>query len=311
MSRPLPPLNSIRAFEAASRHLSLSRAAEELGVTQGAISKQVILLEDYIGAQLFERAPAGLTLTNEGGNLKEAIRPAFVMLGEAFARYSRRSPHSSIVRISTLSSFASQFLVPRLDSFRVHHPEIELVIMISTRLVDFSREEIDIGVRYGSGDCRRDGAVTNKLVEGQLVPVCTPDLLARAQGDVPELLGMTRRIQHASFNEWTGWSELAGVDISSTDPILHFEDFVVALRALMLGQGIALLPEILVRDHLASGELVEFSPVRLPIDSTYHIAHDAKAERRPATRAVIQWLKAEAARSGVISIPSERRFARL
>ncbi|MEQ1785254.1 MAG: LysR family transcriptional regulator, partial [Hyphomonadaceae bacterium] len=102
MVKPLPPLNAVRAFEAASRHLNLSRAAEELGVTQGAISKQVIALEDFIGVQLFIREPGGLQLTSEGGNLKEAIEPAFTTLADAFARYSRRSPRSNIIRVSTV-----------------------------------------------------------------------------------------------------------------------------------------------------------------------------------------------------------------
>src|SRR5579871_2921491 len=149
MNRALPPLNSIRAFEVAARHLNLTRAAEELGVTQGAISKQIISLEDYIGAQLFEREPGGLRLTNEGGSLKEAIQPAFIMLAEAFMRYSRRPPRSNVIRISTTSSLASQFLVPRLAEFRRAHPDVELEFMTTHRLVDLAREEFDLAVRYG------------------------------------------------------------------------------------------------------------------------------------------------------------------
>jgi LysR family glycine cleavage system transcriptional activator len=293
MAKPLPPLNSIRAFEAASRHLNLSRAAEELGVTQGAISKQVIALEGYIGAQLFLREPGGLQLTVEGGNLKEAIKPAFAMLAEAFSRYSRRAPRSNVVRISTLASFASQFLVPRLSEFKQHHPEIELEFLTSQRLVDFSREDIDIGVRYGSGQW--DGAISTKLVDGLLVPVCTPALHDRAKGDVGRLFDLTRRVQHTSFNEWTRWGELADLDLSGLNPTFVIEDFLVALRAVLTGEGVALLPEILVRDQLVSKELVEFSNVRVPTDYTYHIAYAPSAERRESVRNVIDWLKGEAA----------------
>jgi LysR family glycine cleavage system transcriptional activator len=149
MVKPLPPLNAVRAFEAASRHLNLSRAAEELGVTQGAISKQVIALEDFIGVQLFVREPGGLRLTNEGGSLKEAIAPAFTTLSEAFSRYSRRSPRSNVVRISTTASFASQFIVPRLQLFRDNFPDIDLEFITTIRLVDLAREEFDIAVRAG------------------------------------------------------------------------------------------------------------------------------------------------------------------
>ena len=181
MTKPLPPLNAVRAFEAASRHLNLSRAAEELGVTQGAISKQVIALEDFIGVQLFLREPGGLQLTHEGGNLKEAIAPAFSTLAEAFSRYSRRSPRSSAIRISTVASFASQFLVPRLSRFKERFPNCELEFLTSIRLVDLSREEFDIAVRYGPGDW--EGVQSEPLSGGTLTPVCSPDVFARAGGE--------------------------------------------------------------------------------------------------------------------------------
>ena len=172
MVKPLPPLNAIRAFEVASRHLNLSRAAEELGVTQGAISKQVIALEEFIGIQLFAREPSGLQLTAEGGNLKEAIAPAFTTLSDAFARYSRRPPGSNTIRISTVASFASNFLVPRLAKFTERLPGCELEFLTSIRLVDLAREEFDIAVRYGPGDW--DGVVATPLSDGLLIPVCAP-----------------------------------------------------------------------------------------------------------------------------------------
>lgn len=168
MVKPLPPLNAIRAFEVASRHLNLSRAAEELGVTQDAISKQVIALEEFIGIQLFVREPSGLQLTAEGGNLKEAIAPAFTTLSDAFARYSRRPPRSNTIRISTVASFASNFLVPRLAKFTERFPGCELEFLTSIRLVDLAREEFDIAVRYGPGDW--DGVVATPPVRWSADP---------------------------------------------------------------------------------------------------------------------------------------------
>lgn len=294
MVKPLPPLNAVRAFEAASRHLNLSRAAEELGVTQGAISKQVIALEDHIGIQLFVRESAGLSLTMEGGNLAEAIKPAFGMLGEAFSRYSRRPPRSNMVRISTLSSFASQFLVPRLRAFRELYPDIEIEFVTSHRLVDFSKEDIDIGVRYGAGEW--EGALATRLLDNMLIPVCTPALLERAKGDFATLLTLAPRIQHTSFNEWNAWAERAGIPGASLGSSIMIEEFLVCLRAVILEQGVALMPELLVRDHIASGELVRFSPVEIPTAYTYYLAHGPNAERRQAVRNVISWLKTETAR---------------
>jgi DNA-binding transcriptional LysR family regulator len=295
MSKPLPPLNAIRAFEVASRHLNLSRAADELGVTQGAISKQVIALEDFIGAQLFERQPSGLMLTNEGGALKEAIQPAFATLQEAFARYSRRPSRSNICRISTISSFASQFLVPRLTRFEEAHPDIELEFLTTIRVVDLAREGFDIAVRYGPGGW--DGVISTPLSPGTLVPVVAPNLWRQANGDIDTLIASTRRIQCSASNEWRDWAEAAKYDLSNAPPTFVMEEFLVALTAALFGQGMALLPEILVRERLNRGELVLFSPARVPNDYTFHIAHTPSAERRPAVRAVIDWIKAEAAAS--------------
>jgi LysR family transcriptional regulator, glycine cleavage system transcriptional activator len=293
MARPLPPLNSVRAFEAASRHLSFSRAAEELGVTQGAISKHVISLEDFIGAQVFVRSPTGLSLTQEGYTLMEALRPAFAMMSDAFAHYHRRSPRSNVCRIATVASFASQFLVPRLPDCRARHPDTEIEFITSIRLVDLEREEADIAVRYGLGQYK--GLVSTRLVKGILIPVCSPDLLKRHGPDLAALLASARRIQTAGYNEWRDWSTEAGVDLSETQPAYQIEDFLVAIKALVTGQGLALLPQILVRDQIDSGDLVQFNPTPLAVEHTYHVAHTAASVRRPFVQAVVTWLQESAA----------------
>jgi LysR family glycine cleavage system transcriptional activator len=293
MVKPLPPLNAVRAFEVASRHLNLSRAAEELGVTQGAISKQVIALEDFIGAQLFHRDPGGLRLTNEGGSLKEAIEPAFTTLSEAFARYSRRAPRSNIVRISTTASFASQFLVPRLGLFRERFPGVELEFLTTIRLVDLNREEFDVAVRYGRG--QYDGVISTPLGRPELLSVCTPKVLADGGNSLTSLLAATRRIQCSASNEWRDWADLQKFDLSAASPTIVIEEFQVALTAALAHQGLALLPEILVRDQIDNGELVAFSPVRIKTDYNFHIVHTPNAHRRPVVPDVIAWLKSEAA----------------
>lgn len=289
MSRSLPPLNAVRAFEAASRHLSFSRAAEELGVTQGAISKHVISLEDFVGAQVFVRAPTGLSLTQEGYTLMEALRPAFAMMTDAFAHYHRKPPRSSICRIATLASFASQFLVPRLPEFRQKHPDIEIEFITSVRLIDLTREEADIGVRYGLG--QYDGLVSNRLVKGMLMPVCSPAVMGANGGDLKSLLASTRRIQTAGYNEWRDWSRAANVDISATQPAYVIEDFLVCIKALILGQGLALLPRLLVQDQIDTGELVQFCNTPLDIEHTFHVAHTTASARRPYVQTVVDWLR--------------------
>lgn len=293
MSRPLPPLNAVRAFEAASRHLSFSRAAEELGVTQGAISKHVISLEDFIGAQVFHRSPTGLSLTQEGYTLMEALRPAFAMMSDAFNHYHRKPPRSNICRIATLASFASQFLVPRLPEFRQAYPDIEIEFITSVRLLDLTREEADLGVRYGLGEY--EGLVSRPLVKGMLMPVCSPSVMKANGGDLASLLATTRRIQTAGYNEWRDWSRIANVDIAATQPAYVIEDFLVAIKALTTGQGIALLPHLLVQDQLASGELIQFSDTPLEIPHTFHLAHTTASVRRPFVQTVAEWLRSSLA----------------
>lgn len=294
MSRSLPPLNAVRAFEAASRHLSFSRAAEELGVTQGAISKHVISLEDFIGAQVFVRSPTGLSLTQEGYTLMEALRPAFAMMSDAFAHYHRKPPRSSICRIATLASFASQFLVPRLPEFRRLYPDIEIEFITSTRLVDLTREEADLGIRYGLG--HYEGLVSNRLVKGQLAPVCSPAVFKDHGGDVTKLLANVRRIQTAGYNEWRDWSAASEMDVSQLQPAYVIEDFLVCIKALLTDQGIALLPRILVQDQIDSGELVEFCDIPVDTEHTFHIAHTVASARRPFVQAVVDWLRTSMAR---------------
>ncbi len=293
MVKVLPPLNAVRAFEAASRHLNLSRAAEELGVTQGAISKQVIALEDFIGAQLFHREPGGLRLTNEGGSLKEAITPAFETLCEAFSRYSRRPPRSNVCRISTTASFASQFLVPRLGLFRDRFPEIELEFLTTIRLVDLSREEFDIAVRYGGGQW--DGVVSIPLSEPMLIPVCTPEIYERNGRDGQQVVLKERRIQSSAYNEWRDYADLAKVDFSRSLSTIVIEEFQVALTAACHGQGVALLPPILVRERVRQGELVVFSNVRVKTEYTFYLVHTPNFKRSLVVPEVVEWLKAEAA----------------
>ncbi len=294
--RPLPPLNALRAFEAAARHLNLSRAADELGVTPGAVSKQVLGLEDFIGARLFERLPDGLALTLEGRELQESAAPAFEMLGKAFQRFSRRPPRSNVLRFATVASFASQFLVPRLTAFEQQLPGIELEILTSDRVVDLAREEIDLTVRFGAGDW--DGLISRELTPGKLVPVCAPGLLAsEAECDISARLSSTRLIQIFPNNEWQSWSEATGNQLpSETSPIV-MEHFVVALEAVIARQGVALLPEIIARGKLTDGSLEQFSDA-IDWHHSFYLAYLPNAERQPILRDAMAWLQAEAQAHG-------------
>lgn len=295
MKRPLPPLNAIRAFHVAARHLNFSRAAEELGVTQGAISKQILILEDYIGTRLFERLPGGLELTTEGRSIRVALQPVFEALDETFSRFSRLPPRSNKVRISTVGSFAAQFLVPRLDRFQDTLPDIELELLTSARLVDFAREEIDLSVRYGPGGW--NDVISKKLIEGRLVLVCAPRLLPQ-HGVVPDdlegFINSQRRIQVFSNNEWRVWAEEMNMpNVMEKCPFI-IEEFIVAIKAVWAAQGVALLPEILVRDSIAAGRMTLLSKMSLDWNQTFYIVHAPNASQRKVVKDVINWLEHEA-----------------
>jgi LysR family transcriptional regulator, glycine cleavage system transcriptional activator len=183
--------------------------------------------------------------------------------------------------------------VPRLPAFREKHPDIEIEFITSVRLVDLEREEADLAVRYGLGEYK--GLASTRLVPGTLAPVCAPQLLLKSNGDLKDLLASTRRIQTAGYNEWRDWLDLAGVDVSQLTPAYVIEDFLVAIQAVQLGQGLALLPRILVQDQVDHGQLATFSTTPLEVEHTYHIAHTAASVRRPFVKCVVDWLQEETA----------------
>ena len=294
MPRSLPPLNAVRAFDSAARHLNLSRAAEELGVTQGAISKQVIALEDYIGAKLFERLPGGLSLTSEGREIKRCVQPAFDQLYSAFQLHSRRGPRSNVVRVTTLTSLATQFIAPRLMALKETVPDVELELVASDRLVDFGREEVDFGIRYGRGDW--DGLTATPLVPPFLVPVCAPCAFERAGGTVEGVVTSLQRMQIFAADEWRAWSAQSGIAIPKKPAAFYIEDFLVVLKVALEGQGIALLPHVLVADQLADGRLLRLSEKPVQWTQTYHLTHAPGTERRPFPASVMKFFRDEAAK---------------
>ncbi|MGZ9032991.1 MAG: LysR family transcriptional regulator, partial [Rhodospirillales bacterium] len=189
MARRLPPLNALRAFEAAARHLSFTRAADELNVTQAAVSHQVKTLEEQIGLPLFRRLSRGLMLTDEGQTLFPAVRHAFDTVAEAVDRLHARTGGGALT-VSVLPSFAVKWLVPRMSRFQERHPDIDLRITAADRLVDFARDGVDGAVRFGAGAWPELSA--DFVVDEFVIPVCAPALATHLE--VPaDLARMTLR----------------------------------------------------------------------------------------------------------------------
>ena len=262
MPRALPPLNGLRAFEAAGRHLSFSKAAQELNVTPAAISHQIKGLEDHLQVQLFRREPRALLLTDAGQRALPEVRAAFEQLAEAVEGLRDAGEASQhVLTVSAVPSLSAKWLVPRLDRFRRQHPEIDVRLDATGTIVDFSRDQdIDMGLRYGTGDY--PDLETVRLAPGDVVPVCSP---AVANADPPlktpadlasRTLIHTRWGSGATDPDWGEWLRSAGVrDIDSRrGPRFNHSEY--ALQAAMQSQGVALVMRVLVEDDLAAGRLV-------------------------------------------------------
>jgi len=244
-SRRLPPLNSVRAFEAAARHKSITRAADELLVTHGAVSKQVRVLENYLGVQLFERSSSGLALTAAGVELAASLSSIFLDLHRAFSAYTTPTKKEYTCRLSTVPSFAAQFLVPRLRAFQEDNPDISLQIHTTNRLVDLEREPVDLAVRYGAGHW--PNVSVEPLGGGTLLAVCAPALAEVVDPDDPcAILTNTPLIHTHSTSEWSAWLDQAGLTHIDSQSGLILQDFNVAIKATIGGHGVCLLPRLLV-----------------------------------------------------------------
>jgi LysR family glycine cleavage system transcriptional activator len=303
-TRRLPPLNAVRAFESAARHKSVSRAAEELLVTHGAVSKQVKVLEDYLATRLFERSSTRLALTIAGVELAAALGSIFADLQRAFAGYARpaRRPHTC--RVSTVPSFASQFLVPRLRQFRDENPDISLQISTTYRLVDLEREPVDFAIRYGTGHWPH--VVCEPIGGEALLPVCSPALSHGTEsGDPSAVLADAPLIHAHSTTEWSNWLEMAGLAHVDAQSGLIFQDYNVAIKAAIDGQGVCLLPKILILRELAAGILRAISDLELHINRKFYLVYPARIATEDLVVRTMSWLRKET-RPESVATPAAR-----
>lgn len=279
----LPSLNGLRAFECAARHMSFTRAAEELNVTQTAISHQIRRLEDELGVRLFMRLKDGLALTEEGHAYLPGIRSAFLEL-----RYSTEklleSSNNSVLTISTLVSVASKWLLPRLPSFREAHPQIDVRISASSEWVDFRKGGIDAAIRYGDGNW--PGLRADWLMSDEIFPVCSPRLLT---GDKP--LNTPVDLAHhpllqvsgVTANDWNDWLHAAGQPpLTAKGPRLTFDLAMMAVQAAIDGQGVCIGRSTYVDDDLRAGRLVAPFDLRLKSASGFYLVtpHDQAESKK-------------------------------
>ncbi len=290
--RRLPSLTALRAFEAAARHASFRRAAEELSLSATAISHQVRRLEDQLGLALFERQPRQVALTETGRRLCPVLRDGLDAIAETIAAL-QAAPSRPVLTISTTRAFAARWLVPRLGDFAAAEPDIGLHVHASDESVDLRRERVDLAVRYGRG--RYPGLHSERLLPGRFAPVCSPSLGIRAPDDLARhpMIGFTWRVRHAGTPDWPRWVREAGLSDATLQPGPMFSDEAHAIQAAIAGQGVALASLALVADELAQGLLeVPFGPL-LDADD-FHLVWMPAASSSPALLRVRAWLQAQA-----------------
>jgi LysR family glycine cleavage system transcriptional activator len=297
----LPPLNALRVFEAAARHLSFTKAADELHVTPGAVSQQIKALEEYIGAPVFKRHKRTLLLTDEAQAALPALRDGFDRLAEAGRLLSSRA-ESGKLAVSIAPSFAAKWLVPRLDRFHERHPDVDVWISADMEIVDFSAADIDIAIRYGPGGY--EGVVVEHLMAETIVPVCSPRLLAGARA----LTAPADLVHHALLHDgspdkadssptWPMWLKAAGVSGCDGMRGPKFNQSILVLEAAVAGKGVALAKHHLARADLDAGRLVIPFDRPTPSRFAYYIVHPHARAASKTVRAFKAWLHEEAARA--------------
>jgi LysR family transcriptional regulator, glycine cleavage system transcriptional activator len=295
--RRLPPLNALRAFEAAARHLNFSRAADELSVTPGAVSQQIQNLEDYVGVALFKRTPKGLLLTDPAQIALPALREAFDRLAEA-ASMLTAAVDGRRLTVSVAPSFAAKWLVPRLGQFETLHPQVDVWISAGMELVDFNSGEIDIAIRYGAG--RYPGLEVVRLMQETVIPVVSPDLLLTQPLDDPADLSGHILLHDGSPDaddscpDWTMWLAARGVRGVDGTRGPRFNQSSLVIEAAVGGRGVALAKRALAQADLDAGRLVSPFQITTAVDFAYYLVHPKPKGRLPQVKAFMAWLIAEA-----------------
>jgi LysR family glycine cleavage system transcriptional activator len=299
MSTHLPSLNALRAFEAAGRHLSFSKAAEELHVTPAAVGHQVKALENDLGAVLFDRLNRALRLTSAGQSLLPGLSEVFYRVTEVVETFRRRDANRPLT-VSMPPSFGATWVMPRLERFRARHPDIDIRLDADNRLVDLVHDDVDIGLRYGTGDY--PGMRVDSLLSEEVFPVCSPRLL---EGQHPlrelddlrwhTLVHVDGYVQDDYWPDWNMWLHSAGIGDIDVRRTLRFSHTSLALQAAVAGQGVVLGSRVLAGNDLEAGRLVRpFAHGARMSFAYYMVCPEALAEQ-PRIAAFREWIIDEAA----------------
>jgi LysR family transcriptional regulator, glycine cleavage system transcriptional activator len=304
MPERLPPLNALRTFEVAARHLNFTVAAEELHVTAAAVSHQIRSLEDHLGVELFHRSGRSLTLTTAGQGLVPEIQHAFARIQSA-TRDVRVADAAASLTITVPPSFAAKWLIPRLPRFRDRYPNLEVKVTVSSGLADFGREDLDLAIRYGRGGYA--GLHTERLLSAAYYPVCGPRLAAgppplQRPGDLRHAVLLHDEIPNAlpEAPRWEAWLRAAGVSGVDASRGPQLNNSFLTIEMAILGVGVALAIDVLAATDVAKGRLVRPFDVALKVDLAFFLVCPPGALEKPRVRTFRKWLQEEATASGTL-----------
>ena len=301
---PLPPLSAIRVFEAAARLENFTAAAQELGMTQAAVSYQVKLLEERLGISLFQRTGRKVALTEKGREIAPILTRAFDQMRQGFAALTQ--DHSAVLSISCTNSFAHLWLAPRIGAFQMRHPNLAVRIMADDAVVDLARDGIDLAVRGGKGEW--PGLEAKLLTHNRLVPMCSPAWRDRYGpiADAQALHALPRLSPDDMW--WHEWFAAMGVEADPADgpPGIALDSQVMEGRAAIAGQGVAILNHFLWKAEVEAGQLVEAVPSYVREIASYWLVYPPHARNTPKIKAFRDWISAEFA--SAIAADPEARF---
>ncbi len=294
MSFQIPSISALKTFEAAARHMSFTKAAAELGVSQGAVSRQVALLEQSLGLLLFQRVRRRLVLTEAGEQYAQSVRAALRQIEAATMALLTHKGRGGALTIAVAPAFATKWLIPRLARFHQAYPGI--VVNLHTRDLpfDLGRESFDAAFHYGHNDW--PDVLAEPLIGWELAVVCSPGYLAQHGAlDRPEQLGRhTLLHQTRRPNRWREWFDASGIAHLPVGSGASFEHFYMIIQAAVAGLGVALLPALLVEDDLAAGRLLQPLPQRHRSTDAYCLVYPAAKQNDPKLEQFRRWLKSEA-----------------
>lgn len=296
MSRRLPPLSAVRAFEAAARHGGFQRAGEELHVTAGAVSHQIKQLEAWLGVELFRRLARGVVLSTAGQRYADALQPLLNGLEEV-SQATRRQSDERVVTVTSVPSLVTNWLMPRLGRLRAQHPEIDMRVLSSIHTVDFQRDGVDVAIRLGAGPY--PGMRAEVLMEEWFSAVCSPAFRAAA----PDIAQPADLLRHPLLHDelepripdelnWARWLQAFGVHYAGTGGA-SFSHTYLTLEAAAAGQGVAIAGEPFIAGYLRAGRLVRLFAQRVQGPYRFYLLRPPAAQARPLVQAFCDWIKAE------------------